>query len=197
MFELLIYLEEPIGYLASVLIFFGQLTYFRDVWQKKIAPSVLSWYGWALLMGILIVVQVVSTGWDWSLMSLTSCTFGCVAIGTVSLVKKNYQLLKQDWWFLILGLLCGVLYVLSKDPWLTTFFAVISDLIIGFPTLVKAYKDPQNEKSKAWIISLSCWSLTSLISFNHNMLYAIFPVYVCLYSMYIVYLTYMRKKPTA
>ena len=89
MSELLIDLEKPIGYLASLLIFFGQLTYFKDVWQKKIAPSVLTWFGWALLMATLIVVQVLSTGWDWSLMSITSCTFGCVAIGIVSLVLWN------------------------------------------------------------------------------------------------------------
>ena len=104
MSELLIDLEKPIGYLTSLLIFFGQLTYFKDVWQKKIAPSVLTWFGWALLMATLIVVQVLSTGWDWSLMSITSCTFGCIAIGIVSLVKKSYQLLAQDWLFLGLGL---------------------------------------------------------------------------------------------
>ena len=193
MSELLIDLEKPIGYLASLLIFFGQLTYFKDVWQKKIAPSILTWFGWALLMATLIVVQVLSTGWDWSLMSITSCTFGCFAIGIVSLVQKSYQLLAQDWWFLGLGLFCGILYVLSKDPWLTTFFAVISDFIIGFPTIVKAYKEPKKEKTRAWIISLSCWSITSLISFNHNLLYAVFPVYICLYSAYICFLIYLRN----
>jgi hypothetical protein len=192
--ELLIFLEQPIGILASILILIGQYTYFIDVWKEKIEPSILTWYGWALLMGSLVVAQVISIGWDWSLTSLTSCTFGCVAIGTASLIKKNYLLLNRDWWFLGMGIFCFVLYFLTKDPWLTTIYAVLADLIIGIPTIIKAYKEPENEKSKAWVISLATWSLTVSISFNHDVIYAIFPLYVWVYSIYIVYLVYIKKK---
>ena len=194
--ELLITLEQPIGIIASILILIGQFTYFQDVWNNRIEPSILTWYGWALLMGTLIIAQLVSVGWDWSLTSLSSCTFGCVAIATASLIKKNYLLLNRDWWFLGLGLFCGVLYVISEDPWLTTFYAVVSDIIIGIPTIIKAIKEPKNEKSKAWIISLLTWTLTVSISFNHDVIYAVFPLYVWIYSMFIVYLTYVKKANT-
>jgi hypothetical protein len=82
----------------------------------------------------------------------------------------------------------------SNDPWLTTIFATLADMIIGLPTILKSYKDPENEKSNAWLISLFSWSLTLSISFNHDFMYAIFPIYVWLYCVTIVYLTYFRKK---
>jgi hypothetical protein len=192
--DLLVSIEKPIAFLAALLILFGQFTYFIDIWGRKIKPSILSWYGWTLLMGILLVAQLISVGWDWSLMSVITCTVGCIAIGTASLIKKNYTLVRTDWWFILLGVFCIILYLASNDPWLTTIFATLADLIIGLPTIIKAYKDPINEKSNAWLISLFSWSLTLSISFNHDFVYAIFPIYVWIYCIIIVYLTYFRKR---
>ena len=162
--------------------------------EKKIKPSLLSWYGWALLMGTLIAVQLISFGWDWSLMSIITCTLGCIAIGTASIIKRNYTLNNTDWWFISLGFICILLYLISNNAWLTTIFATLADLIIGLPTIIKAYKDPINEKSNAWLISLFSWSLTLSISFNHDFVYAIFPIYVWLYCITIVYLLHLKKK---
>lgn len=192
--DLLIYSEKTIALVAAILILFGQFTYFIDVWKKRINPSILSWFGWALLMSTLLVAQLVSVGWDWSLMSVITCTLGCIAIGTASLIKKNYNLSRIDWLYILLGIFCIVLYLISNDPWLTTIFATLADMIIGLPTIVKSYKDPINEKSKAWLISLLSWSLTLSISFNHDLMYAIFPIYVWLYCITIVFLTYVRRK---
>jgi len=192
--DLLIYSEKTIALVAAILILFGQFTYFIDVWNKRINPSILSWFGWALLMSTLLVAQLVSVGWDWSLMSVITCTLGCIAIGTASLIKKNYNLSRIDWLYILLGIFCIVLYLISNDPWLTTIFATLADMIIGLPTIVKSYKDPINEKSKAWLISLLSWSLTLSISFNHDLMYAIFPIYVWLYCITIVFLTYVRRK---
>lgn len=192
--DLLIYSEKTIALVAAILILFGQFTYFIDVWKKRVNPSILSWFGWALLMSTLLVAQLVSVGWDWSLMSVITCTLGCIAIGTASLIKKNYNLSRIDWLYILLGIFCIVLYLISNNPWLTTIFATLADMIIGLPTIVKSYKDPINEKSKAWLISLLSWSLTLSISFNHDLMYAIFPIYVWLYCITIVFLTYVRRK---
>ena len=156
----------------------------------------MSWFGWALLMGTLCISQYISIGWDWSLMSIITCTLGCFAIGTASLIKKNYILASRDWCFLFLGIFCIIIYLISNDPWLTTIYATLADLIIGLPTIIKAYKDPINEKSSAWLISLGSWSLTLAISFHHDPVYAIFPVYVWLYCASIVFLLYFNGNKT-
>ena len=191
--DLILNIEKPLALVASLLIVLGQVTYFFDVWKKKVQPSIMSWYGWALLMGTLCTAQYISVGWDWSLMSIITCTLGCIAIGTAALLKKNYILASRDWYFLFLGIFCIVLYLISNDPWLTTIYATLADLIIGLPTIIKAYKDPVNEKSSAWLFSLGSWSLTLAISFHHDLMYAVFPVYVWLYCTYIVFLLYLKR----
>ncbi|MBM77414.1 MAG: hypothetical protein CL846_02930 [Crocinitomicaceae bacterium] len=191
--DFLILIEKPVALIASLLILIGQLTYLLDVWKKKIKPSILSWYGWALLMMTLLLAQLISIGWDWSLMSIITCTMGCIGIGTVALIKKNFSIYSNDWWFISLGIVCIILYLISNNPWLTTIYAALADLVIGLPTIIKAYKDPLNEKSNAWLISLFSWSLTLIISFNHEFIYAIFPIYVWLYCIIIFYLIYLRR----
>lgn len=190
--DLILNIEKPIAVIASLLIVLGQVTYFFDVWKNKVQPSIMSWCGWALLMGTLCVAQYISVGWDWSLLSIITCTLGCIAIGTASILKKNYILAQRDWYFLFLGIFCIILYLISNDPWLTTIYAAIADLVIGLPTIIKAYKNPEKEKSKAWLISLASWSLTLAISFHHDLVYAIFPVYVWLYCACIVFLLYFK-----
>ncbi|MCB9223625.1 MAG: hypothetical protein R2780_03330 [Crocinitomicaceae bacterium] len=195
MTELLTYLERPIAFAASLLIFSGQLTYFISTLKKRVTPSVLSWYGWAFLMTTLLVAQIAEVGWEWNLLSIAACTVGCIAIGTVALAKKNYSIHKRDWLFLGLGIVCTILYIISKDPWITTIYAVLADLIIGIPTLIKAWVDPKSERSAAWIISLLTWSLTLLISFNHDLLYALFPIYLWIYCAFMVWFVFGRKMP--
>ena len=144
-------------------------------------------------MMTLLFAQLISIGWDWSLMSIITCTMGCIGIGTVALFKKHFSLYNNDWWFISLGIVCIILYLISNNPWLTTIYAALADLVIGLPTIIKAYKDPLNEKSNAWLISLFSWSLTLIISFNHEFIYAIFPIYVWLYCIIIFYLIYIRR----
>ena len=142
MAELLITLEQPIGIIASILILIGQFTYFQDVWKEKNR----TFYSHLVRLGSYLWVHLLShkllalagTG---VLTSLTSCTFGCVAIGTASLIKKNYLLVNRDWWFLGMGIFCFVLYVpYQKTLGLLLYMLFSADLIIGIPTIIKAYK---------------------------------------------------------
>lgn len=176
-----------------MLIISGQSTYLRDIWRNKIQPSVLSWLGWALLMYALLAAQILDSGWQWSLASVVFCTVGCTAIATLAFITKNYTIHKRDWLFLALGITCVILYLISKDPWLTTIYAILADIIIGIPTIIKAYHHPNSEKSLAWIISVSTWSLTLTISFHHDFLYALFPIYLWSYCVLMVYLLYWKK----
>jgi hypothetical protein len=190
----LTYLELPIGIAAAVLISITQIIYIRDVYLKKVQPSVLSWVGWTLLMGTGIVSQIIEEGWDWSHCGILFATLGCGLISLTSLLSKNFVLAKKDWGFLVIGLVCLVIYLVSNDVWITTIFAILADFIIGVPTLKKAFRDPVSEKSNAWFFSLATWSLTLIISFHHGLIYSLFPIYLFLYVVTLLFLIYRKKE---
>ena len=185
--------EPFIGVLSGILIFISQAVYIQNTWVGKIRPNLLTWFGWSLLMGTSLFSQIWTEGWEWSQTSLALSTFGCVAIGLSALFSKSYAYLKSDWYYIILGLLCFVLYFATKDPWLTTIFAIAADFIMGFPTLKKAIQDPASERAHGWTLGVLSWTFSLVICVGHSWLYVLFPLYLFIWNLGMVYLTRFKK----
>lgn len=185
-------LEAVIGVVIIGLMVVTQVMYITDVLKRKITPSLLTWFGWTLLMGVSLIAQIVESGLEYSQFGMITATLGCFAIGVTALVIRNYSLKQMDWYILGAGLLCLVLYLISKNAWLTTIYSIVADFIIAIPMLIKVIKDPESEKTNAWYISFATWTLTLIICFNHDALYAIFPIYLFVYCVMIIVL--MNRK---
>jgi hypothetical protein len=184
--------EVIIGIVTICLMVATQGIYIIDVIRKKIVPSLLTWFGWALLMGVSLIAQIVESGWTYSQFGMITAALGCLAIGVTALILNNYSLKKIDWFILGAGLLCLVLYLVSKNAWLTTIYSILADLIIAIPMLIKVVNEPESEKTNAWYISFVTWALTLIISFKHDLLYAIFPIYLFVFCVVIIVL--MNRK---
>jgi len=188
-------IEKIIGLLAGILIGSAQLIYLFNTCKKVVTPSVLSWFGWACLMGTSLVSQILGKGWQWSQMSILCSTAGCVAIATTALLSNNYSWNRRDLRFLFIGLACVIIYLLSDNAWITTIFAVIADAALGIPTLQKAYTDPASERSPAWLLGVISSTLALIICIGHDAIYTLFPGYLFLFNGAMVYLT--RRVSTA
>jgi len=185
-------MEKLIGVLAGMAIGSAQLIYLVNGLQKKVTPSVLSWFGWAFLMGTSLVSQVIAKGWQWSMTGILCSTAGCVAIAAVAFFSGNYSVKRRDWWFLLAGLGCVGVYLGSANPWVTTVFAIIADALLGVPTIVKAYRDPASERSMAWALGTVSSTLALLICVGHDAIYVLFPAYLWVFNTGMVGLT--RRK---
>jgi hypothetical protein len=174
--------EKYLGLLAGLVIGSAQLVYILHTLKKKVTPSVLSWFGWACLMGTSVVSQVVTKGWQWSMTSILCSTMGCLTIAGVALLSGNFSFRKKDLVFLFVGLACVGIYLLSADPWVTTIFAILADALLGIPTLRKAFKDPASEQSIAWVLGVISSTLALMICFHHDWIYVLFPAYLFLFN---------------
>ena len=171
-------MEKYIGVLSAIVIGCAQLIYLLNTWKKRVTPSVLSWLGWAFLMGTSLVAQTLSKGWQWSLASLGCSTVGCLLIALVAWGRGNFSFHPKDLRFLALGLVCMVIYGCSDNPWMTTIFAIIADALLGIPTLRKAWREPKQERSSSWILGMVSSGLALSICFDHSLIYALFPAYL-------------------
>jgi hypothetical protein len=186
--------EKLLGLLAGIIIGSAQVIYLINTISKKVRPSVLSWIGWAFLMGTSVVSQVVSKGWQWSMTGVLCSTVGCLTIGIVALLIRNYSLERKDWQYVVWGVLCVGVYLLSNDPWMTTVFAIGADAILGVPTLMKAWRDPVSERSWAWVLGVVSSTLALIICVGHDWIYVLFPGYLLLFNGMMAYLTQARKR---
>lgn len=186
-------MERVLGLLAGIIIGSAQIIYLINTLRKKVKPSILSWLGWALLMGTSLVSQIVSNGWQWSQTTLLCSTAGCVAISTAALLSRNFSLAVRDWNFLLLGLACMGLYYWSSNAWITTIFAILADALLAIPTIVKAWREPATERSSAWILGAVASTLALVICVGHDTLYVLFPLYLVVLNGMMAWLTWGRR----
>ena len=186
--------ERILGILGALVISTGQVIYVVNCLRKRITPSVLSWFGWACLMGTSLVSQIVHKGWQWSMTGIASSTAGCLVIGVVAWASGNFSFRRVDLAFLVAGLGCVGVYMVSDDPWVTTVFAIIADALLGIPTIIKAWREPALERSVAWVLGVVSASLALLICIHHDMIYVLFPVYLFLFNGVMAVLTWGRGR---
>ena len=185
-------MERILGILSGLIIGSAQIIYLANTLRGKIRPSVLSWTGWALLMGTSLVSQIVVIGWQWSLVSIGASTAGCLAIAFSALLSRNFSLIPRDWVFLVLGLCCMGIYYLSGNAWATTLFAILADALLAVPTLTKAWREPASERSVAWLLGVASAVLALVVCIGHDPLYFMFPAYLVLLNGWLAWLTRRR-----
>ncbi|HTR28390.1 MAG TPA: hypothetical protein VMH27_03920 [Puia sp.] len=190
-------IERILGLLAAVVISSGQVIYIVNCLSRKITPSVLSWFGWACLMGTSLISQIVHEGWQWSMTGIASSTVGCLIIAGVAWFSGNFSFKRADLGFLVAGLCCVGVYVVSDNPWVTTVFAIIADGLLGIPTIVKAYRDPSSERSAAWILGVISSTLALFICIHHDLIYTLFPAYLWFFNGVVAVLTWGRRQSRA
>ena len=182
-----------INIIASIFLATAQVIYIVRLIRRKVTPSVITWLGWAVLVAVSFVSQISDYGWNWVLMGHLFSGLGCTMIFVFSFFFKQYVIHPKDWYYLWLGMVCIVLYVLTKDPWLTTLFSILVDAILGLPTILKAIKNPITEKNLGWNLAMGCWGLTILTGINKDPIFLLFPIYCFLFNVLMSYLTTNRR----
>ena len=186
--------ERIMGLMAAVVISSAQIIYVINCLRRKITPSVLSWLGWACLMGTSLVSQIAHKGWQWSMTGIASSTVGCLVIAVVAWRSGNFSFRRSDLGFLLAGLGCVGIYVVSDNPWLTTVFAIIADGLLGIPTIVKAYREPALERSVAWLLGVVSSTMALIICVHHDLIYMLFPAYLWFFNGMMAVLTWGRRR---
>jgi len=187
--------KHVVGFVAGALIAIAQLRYIYQIIKRTISPSILSWFGWAILMGTSLVSQLVFKGWSPNLIGLSFSATGCLTIFITALILKNYKYEKADLQFLYYGIVCNVIYAIAKNVWLTTAFAIFADFILAIPLIKSAYQNPQKEKSPAWPLAFTSWIFSmTLLCFDFSWIYAIWPIYLILFNAMMTYLVYVRRE---
>ncbi|MBK9421121.1 MAG: hypothetical protein IPN44_08710 [Flavobacteriales bacterium] len=181
---------------AYVLVVFAQYRMIRRVARGQMQAVVLSWLGWAMLMGISVVAQLQAQAWvwDWDLLSVLLSAVGCLFIGSTGSWTGNFSRGKGDVLCLLAGLACMAVYFLFSDPWITTALAITADLLVAIPMLQRAFVDPAGHRTDAWPIVLCAWTLTTAsILFDFSWLHLLWPIYLIGFSGTMTYLTFFRR----
>jgi len=155
-----------ISILASLLVVFGYVPYFRDIFTRKTKPHLFTWIIWLISQSTATVGLLYGGGKFGSF----SLIVGTITVAIVFLLSFKYgtkDITKSDKIVLVLALLGIGIWWQMKNPYIAVLLACVIDGVGCFPTLRKSFKNPWDETILFW----GLMAVTNLLAIISNAQY--------------------------
>lgn len=172
-------INENFVILGALFSFFAGLGYTVGTIKGKIKPNRVTWFLWAFA-AFTAFSSEISQGVGLRSLIIFMAGFNPLVIFIVSFVnrKSYWKLGKFDFlcgFFSLLGIL---LWYLTGVGNMAILFAILADGLAGVPTIVKAYKAPETESYKLFLLWTVGPGITLLTIKNWGFEYYGFPLYI-------------------
>lgn len=186
-------MKEIILTISVVLFFVSLIPYIAGILKGRVKPRPLSWLGWAMLLGVGIFSQIYEDGFNVSMLITIASSISCFIIFFISLIKNNFKNKKIDYVCFILGIMCMIVYIVTRDPLITTVLSISADFLVGIPTILNVYKVPKSENMLSWGIGTFAIFLSFIIALTESdFLLKIYPTYLFFFNALIFVLCFRR-----
>ena len=147
-------LPEYFAVLGSVVASTGGIYYAYLTFKGRVKPNKVTWFFWGAFPFIAFAAQV-SQGVG--LIAWATFVAGAppalVLIGSLFNKEAYWGTRTIDYWFAGAGILSILAWQVTKNPNIAYSFALLADLLVAIPTLLKAYRFPETENWKAYGVS--------------------------------------------
>ena len=145
-------LKAIISGIGVALTFLSYIPYLRDTLIGKTKPHVYTWFVWGLLTAIIAGLQIEAGAGVgvWTTLAASFLSFAIFALGLKD-GKKNIT--KVDTAFLIASLFGLVIWLLAKQPLLSTFLLLVISMLGFGPTIRKSWHLPHTETLATYVIN--------------------------------------------
>lgn len=142
--------------LASVVqFFFGSLLYARNTFLGRSRPNRMTFLIWAA-GGLIGAGAAFAAGAKWVALPAFASGIGPLLIFLASFHNPNayWRLKATDYICGVFAVLALILWVITKDPSVAVFFAILADGLASLPTLIKSWKHPETETGVPYVLAL-------------------------------------------
>lgn len=140
------------GFVAAALALAATVPYIRDMLDGQTKPNVVSWFLWALAVGVATAAQIhIEPSWSAVLPGSVFLMDACVLV----LALAGYGYAKFAWWdaaCLALSLAALALWYASGEPLIALVFGIAADATAFIPTFIKSYHEPFTETPVSWLL---------------------------------------------
>lgn len=179
--------------ISSVLTFGCFVPYLIDMINHKTKPRIISWFIWSVLTGIACVASLSEHQYSTAILLLAS------SLGTLSIVVFGWkggdkEIGNLDTMCLIGATVGLILWIVFNSPAIAVLATIAIDFIGGIPTIVHAWKKPDEETWLTFGMSF-LGALCTLLAIEswHITGYA-FPLYLVIINMVFTLTIIFRKK---
>lgn len=180
--------------IAGGLIFFVSFwPYIRDIYKGKTKPDRVTWFVWALVIGIGTVAAFQAHEYKTAYYTLG----GTIAAFFIFGLSLKYGVHKYGWFdktCLVLALLSLVVWQVTNNPEVAVAFAILTDFLAALPTIRHAWLRPKEETWECFAWSVVGSTLTVLSLTNYGIVSLGYPMYVLLIDMTITFTIVLARK---
>lgn len=186
-------LPEQLIYLGIIINSLGGLSYFWLTLKGKVQPNKVTWGLWGTIPLIAFAAELSEKVGIQSLLTLGISLIPLLIFFASFVNKKAY------WKISKLDLVCGGLAILGVVLWLITksgntaiLFSLVADILAGFPTVIKAFKQPETENYLAFTGGSIFGAITLLTIKNWNFATYAFPAEVFILNGLVAFFIFSR-----
>lgn len=165
-----------LGFIAIVLTFAGYIPYFKDIVKGKTKPHLYSWFLWFFVTTIIFALQYTGGAGIGSFVTLTVALMCAVVIGLSLKYGVNRDVKPVDAIFIVLAFVALGLWLIAKQPVLSTILSTAIDLFGFAPTIRKSWNHPHTETLSFYTITSLRFAITILALSQYTIVTALYPV---------------------
>lgn len=185
-------------YFAYISVFtsiFSGFFYLRDTLKGKTKPNIASWFIW-FLAPVIAGFLLLAKGYGIASLPIFMAGLTPFLVCIFSFWNKNayWKMSRLDYICLVLSLFAIAFWLLIKNEYIATIFAILADAIAFIPTYIKSWKAPTTEHLAPYFsgsfnafLSFSTISTVSFISIG-------FAVYLLFGNLIEIVIVLARKK---
>ncbi len=178
---------------ATVLMFAAYVPYVRDIFRKKTTPHAFSFFIWGLAGVIIYGLQIKGGAGVGSWATLGIC-FISFFIFLLALKYGEKKITVSDVIFFLLALAALFLWLVVKQPVLSSILIVLVDILGFVPTIRKSWNRPHSETLFMYELSTVRQALGIFALERFNFLTALNPVVWTIVNGIFVVVLIMRRR---
>lgn len=181
-------IPEYFVYLCFIFSFLSTYVYIKGIIRGETKPNIISWIFWSIAPLIGVYFGYKSGITIPLLVSTFSAGFFPLIVVIISLLIKN-SYWKITWFDIfcgILSLFAVIIWIVTKNGFISVAFAVLADLFASIPTVIKSWKHSETEVAETYAYGILNQIITFLVMKNLNILSLIFPIYFFIINTIIV-----------
>jgi hypothetical protein len=169
-------IKNILGYVATFLVFIGYIPYLRDVAKGKTKPHIYSWFLWSFVTLVAFALQASGGAGSGSLVTLAAALMCIVVIIFGLIYKARIKIVVFDNIFMILAIIALGLWLIAKQPLLSTILLTLVDLLGFAPTVRKSWDKPYSETLSFYFLNIFRFTLAIVALQKYSIITALYPV---------------------
>ena len=186
--------SEKIIYIGLLINLICSIWYIRGIFYKNIKPNLVSFSVWIIAPFVGVFLQL-KAGAGLSVLGTFMSGFGPLLIIIFSLIKRNafWKINKFDLICGFFSILALIIYIITNKLGVSILFAIISDGLAAFPTILKSLKFPETETSLVYLGGVINNVLALLIITNWTFSVYAFSIYLIIINIIIIFAINYKK----